>query len=529
MYIQSQLEILNARFKTTQSRLNALEKIGKFGSPYDAKYIIKYIFSTNEPLAKKTSQIIKKLLTKKEMQTSWLNLYNHFSFNAYDTPFDLHNINKIKNFPAQEAVYLYGIASLNCNGYVRQKALNHLQNFPPMEILPYILLRLNDWVDPIQKKAQEIILKISPLLSATHILPYYYLIEWLSTTKRVQLTHIQQTIFAQINASQHRDALFLVMEKASVKEKLFCWKTLAKHMPKESDLIDKAISDSTAEIRQWVAQYLPKDAFFKKRLTLLATDKAIRVRHAAFKSLAQEEPKLYEELYHKALFDNSKSIREYARFALKSCGIDDFREKYQKEILAQKNTPNIGAIIGLAEISTKEDTDWLKKFVNHHNKKVRAAILFNLHRLDDENIEPLCLAALQDKSKKVIHISLCILNTKPTNLESQLKLLLQNENINIQKTTLNALQKKSNPLDKLKYILYALKASAKETQKMAWLYLENWYRKYNAQLWFSYKDELYEQIVKLLEDLEKTNIQPPYHICKIWKDLPNIIALIKKK
>ncbi len=119
-------------------------------------------------------------------------------------------------------------------------------------MLPYILLRLNDWVPQVQKKAHKILDYILPSISVTDLIKYNNLIEWLEKTERVKLKNVQSKIFTQIHDHRNRDDLFEAMQEASLKERLLCWKALSEEAVYDDNLIDKAIIDPAPEIRQWL-------------------------------------------------------------------------------------------------------------------------------------------------------------------------------------------------------------------------------------------------------------------------------------
>ena len=103
-----------------EDHLEALDQIGELGTPYDAQYVIHHVFSENELIAQKAAAVIRKLLTKKEVKTSWLNLYRSFSsYYGYDL-FNNKNFKKLEHFVPEEAAHLYGMASLTHSGYVRR-------------------------------------------------------------------------------------------------------------------------------------------------------------------------------------------------------------------------------------------------------------------------------------------------------------------------------------------------------------------------------------------------------------------------
>lgn len=53
---------------------------------------------------------------------------------------------------------VYGFASFHPNGYVRERAVQLLANDFSGSELPYLLIRMNDWVEPVRKKAKDAVI-----------------------------------------------------------------------------------------------------------------------------------------------------------------------------------------------------------------------------------------------------------------------------------------------------------------------------------------------------------------------------------
>lgn len=54
------------------------------------------------------------------------------------------------------APQVWAMFTLNSSGYVREAALRHLMSINELQLsLPYLLLRVNDWVEPVRNQATE--------------------------------------------------------------------------------------------------------------------------------------------------------------------------------------------------------------------------------------------------------------------------------------------------------------------------------------------------------------------------------------
>ena len=143
---------------TLAKHLEALDQIGEIGSQYDAMYVLKYVFSNKKSIPDKAAQVIQKLMTKQPIKV----MQHRFSdegenINSGYIQIAQEQFKRISSFEPKYAVHLYGLVSMNNSGYIREKALHYLEKVPSSEALPYLLLRLNDWVPQISAKALQVI------------------------------------------------------------------------------------------------------------------------------------------------------------------------------------------------------------------------------------------------------------------------------------------------------------------------------------------------------------------------------------
>lgn len=527
---------------TEKSYLRALDKIAEIGEPYDAQYIVNHIFSNNKLVAQKAASSIRKLLVKPQVKKIWLNLHKSFSYPYYKPGswLDKDFFKQFEFFLPEEAAHLYGIISFNSNGYLREKALDYLNKIMIPESLPYILLRLNDWVPQVQIKAEKILENILPKISINDLLKCYNLIEWLEVKKRTNLKHIQDKIFTHIFVSGQKELLFKTIKNFPFKERLFLWKILAKEI--DDDFIDKILSDPAPEIRQWAVVHLPQIKLERTRLDSIIKDKAIRVRYTLLKVIPQNEIN-YKTYFAESIFDDSKLIRELARFVMRSYGDGNFVDKYYKKISKSNGKTLPGVLAGLTEVCDKKDVPFIKKFVNSKNAKIRASVLLALKRLEVDDVDDLYINALQDISSVVRKSAASILQIGYSHLRPKLEKLLEVDNVKIKILGLSILTN-YGVLDSLRDILFLLKNSSDELQEVVWNYLYSWHKKnavklgsvfysnmFSTRILFNFTDNkyqqnIYQQILELIKEIKKSEIETPNYVLEVWN---NICYIMKAK
>lgn len=517
--------------------LKALDEVGGLGTPFDVQYIARYLFSENPLIAERAAKNICKLLSRIKEKKLWLELYKS-RFNSYEyNPFDKNKLSKIPKFPLLESVHAYGVASLNCNGYVREEALDYLGNLPTSAILPYILIRLNDWVPEVADKAKVILLNTLLSTSIIEIIKYSRLVDWLNKVERVNLTTIRTAIINKLTAQENREELFLAMETADFKQRLFCWEALEQEVISSKSLIDRAIHDPAAEVRQWAASHLPFTKEHKERFRILFFDKAVRVRYAALKSLSESCYDEYREFIELAIFDDSRLVRHYARHILREYNETNLAAKYREKILQQKGKVSLGVILGIAEVGEKKDIKVLSCYLNHKNAKARIAAFKALHRLEADNMAPAYMLGMQDVNKKVRNTCIAILHQGHEQVRLELESFLEKPNSKTQEAALYILTQHRligfSSINSLRYILLALTLPSESLKIKAWQYLVDWCQCYGTQPflnWFNFNSTIYSQTEELLAKLQKQVVVPTDNrICYAWQELPIILRDFKHK
>ena len=322
--------------------------------------------------------------------------------------------------------------------------------------------------------------------------------------------------------------------KASVKENLFYWKILREEDQKSPDLLTLALSSRHPEVRQWIVPYLPKEGSYTIYIEQLCQDKALRVRYAALRSIPSELREKYRALFHQALTDQARKIREYSRFVLSRMGPQDFRGFYQEKLSDSQQSPPIGALLGpllgWIEVSQPEDREAVLKFLGHPSSKVRVAAFQAIARLESSKTPEYYLLGIKDPNAKVRRVCIDVLKRMAGQVREEMTLLLENSSLSVQKAALEVLSAQSSPRD-LESILYALTLPDKPLEAVAWKCLTKWYAEYGARPYFycSLESQSYAKITNLCKTIEREKEIPP-EMRNLWgSGLPSLLTLLKTK
>jgi HEAT repeat protein len=103
------------------------------------------LFDEDDGVAFAVANAITRLMDQVK-PSEWTRLYPSFQYLEVNQPV----LARLGAFPAETAVHLLGIASLNGSGYIRQEAVERLGRLGLRETLPYLILRLADWVPQVR-------------------------------------------------------------------------------------------------------------------------------------------------------------------------------------------------------------------------------------------------------------------------------------------------------------------------------------------------------------------------------------------
>ena len=483
-----------------EAKVKVLDFIADKARPEDVQHLLPYVFNAkHKTVQTKTAECIAHILDDHQKEVDWLRLYQ-----GYRHYYEIDMRNRLKAMAAfrpELAVHLLGLASLSYNGYVREEALDALDDIPLEKKLPYILLRQNDWVHSVRKKACAMLENLFPKVSLDILIKNHKLIEWLERSKRYDLSWITQIISEKICDKSEIQNLFFALKSAKYKQRMFCLKRVSNELSGSSELMEIVLQDKAPEVRQWAARHLPEGDQLLPRIERLLSDKAIRVRAAAIKRIPRYCWKGYTKVLTAGIFDDCRSIREYSRFALKQgSAVTDFANLYREQ-LKNQSIVQAGTISGLGETGSIKDVDILRSFLNDGRSKIRAATFLALHKLRAEGMENDLISGLND-SGKVRRVCASILIENPPSDMRIIQSLSEKGSIGSRKEATKVLISLGG-LIALRHILLIVNNNNEALREFGLVYLNRWHQKYSTAAWFPYSSDELDEVIALWQKLKK--------------------------
>lgn len=419
----------------TGDKIDVLNSLRPHVDVGDIEYVYPLIFDENAELASTAARIISGIMGKIQGK-QWNIVYDKVKY----IKVKIETMDTLLDFPLEFSVHLLGVASLNSNGYVREKALMLLSNLPDSRRIPYILLRLNDWVLPVRNLALHI---LKGTLTAGNIEVFIdnsYLMNKLQNVSRVDLRSTRQEIVDYLKDDTLIGKLKSRLSHPHIKTRLFCYTILADKIAVEEDIINFALKDKSFEIRMWLVEAI-KNLEQDRRddvIGKLLQDKSAKVKTAVLRNFEEIVCLKFKERLDGFVIDEHASVRDEARFISKKHSlIKDFPEFYRQQILIN---PVHGALVGLGETGNAGDFGIIREFHAHEEPKIRLAALIAMWYLSKDCAVEFALEALDSDVPKIRKTARRFLkSSKMPKVLFEMKKKLQGDNVDIKLFALEAI------------------------------------------------------------------------------------------
>lgn len=399
------------RFFRGDPRVEILHKIGDAGEPAAIPDLLPLVLTRSKDIAREATRVIERLLEcVKPAEYSRFDEYLRVGDIDWkwrrETWAELQ-VQDVKQFAklAEGAAALLGVLSCHSSGYIRESAVRELGQFTSGVELPFLLLRINDWVGNVRDIARALVLaRIRPAYA-------FAFLKWLPLVLRLRLTRRgknEEIIERVKELFQGVEAAHLLEAGRNSEDRLarrfFYEASLSGRHEGEDALLPAALQDSDFHIRAIAARALehkPPSAEAQRLLEAALRSRFSRVRHEALRSYAEKYREAAEAELKGALLDPNISIREEAQFYLNKTGTFNLRGFYIQNVTASGGKALASSLAGLGETGRKEDTTRVSQYLAAKQPQVRAAALRAIAKLDPAYDATVFLAALCDESARV--------------------------------------------------------------------------------------------------------------------------------
>lgn len=303
------------------------------------------------------------------------------------------------NRPADEAVTLVSIASINGNGYVRQAALEQMASATDWRYIPFILRRVGDWVPQVRTQAAKTLAQYKATEFRKGFLAAIHEIESLLQVKRVDLVAVYQEVMRWlVHDVDPAQLLIEVQELGDASRFRVIRYLLAEHRCGEvmlgTFLTDRSFLVRLATVRHVVA--LSED-WSSGLLEGALNDPFPSVRTSAFKELIRRDRATPATLTL-ALTDPSLDVRNMAAKHLalsREALVEHYREHLKRDIRVD------GCLLGLRDAKGTEHVTDVVPYTAHSDPTVRQAALMALAGLAPDQAYEHAMLMIVDRNKRI--------------------------------------------------------------------------------------------------------------------------------
>jgi HEAT repeat protein len=305
----------------------------------------------------------------------------------------------------EHAVSVVGLASFHPSGYVREAAVRELATFHEGGELPYLLIRLNDWVEPVRAAAYEAVQARLVPACAPHFVRGLPLVERLERCGRADHEALVGRVHGLLTGPAGRPVMRAALATDDRWLRRSCYRLLLDRPGKDGpEIIRMAVRDEDAMIRLRAiraAGVVLDTNDLREILEQVGRDPFMPVRRDALGLWLRHFPEAAEPVLRDALLDSSPALRQTARHGLGARGAGEFRDFYLSALEDPRGSRLRPALFGLAETGSEADAARVESFLSHTGPGVRKAAVTALSRLDPEAYVSVFAQALEDDSPGV--------------------------------------------------------------------------------------------------------------------------------
>lgn len=377
MDIRNYIEILSNKKQSWlfpkdnhEERLIALTKILEGGQPATILNLIPFLKDKNKEIQNATCYTIIGLFAKIGTKKGYYDTLKHCDISQSDI--DLYD----KTFIRDQFIKLLSIASLNSNGYVREKAVKKLSTSDTEKAIQFIIYRLADWVQPVRQSALSGLKNFRKPQFINAFVDNLSIFKWLQKVERTDLSSVYNGIINFI-LTENKEYAFKNFSSFSDKTRLL----LARHISCSSNIttseVKLLLNDKNFLVRNFALQHF--DKLSQGEINKLLKDKSSRVRIQVLYKLKNKSD--FTQFIQPFLTDQSALVREFVRISLKN-EITDFATIYNDNL--EQNREVFASLCGLAETNGKQFYEIVEPFLQDKKIKIRKAAFFALTKLNQQ-------------------------------------------------------------------------------------------------------------------------------------------------
>jgi|SRR5208282_3232721 len=413
------------------------------------------------------------------------------------------DVSHLANF-GEESISILGIASFHGSGYVREEATRRLGKVVTGAELPFLLIRVNDWVEAVRSLARSLLMARIRSDYLPHFLMWLPLALRLGGAKRNDDSTIAQAIRELFERPEARNALEEGFESKDKFTRRFCFDVaLNSDDAGLESTIRQAFAIQDLDVRKAAVSKL--DAILPNNkwndlLVVARRDASASVRREALNFYLEKFGEQAEQEFESALLDANISIREMAQQFFAKQGNVDVRDFYAQSLNASGSRKLSAAIAGLGEAGGAADARLVEPFFANSSARVRASALHAVGKLNPDAYIETFVFALEDASAGVAREGALALIRK-ANFVGGLRLweIYIRSLYPHNKRFVLYLISRISKWDSIFYLVQSLSETDERLVELSKRYVARWFSRYNRSFAVPSADQL-KRLRKLLDE-----------------------------
>jgi len=381
---------LKERWNGNRETLAILDRIGRANEPAAIRDLMSFGLVRSEEIRAKARLIIRSLFTlipiealqllDESLRQSWAHLEDWYGLR----PEAIDNIGLNTD---SDRVFV-GLVTSHRSGHVRAAALRALGADPSDLGVPFLLIRLADWVTEVQIIAENAVQEKLRPEHASAFVGCLGLVDRLTSNSRFRAEY-SQWIDSLLARSDCAQALREGMKGSSCAIRRHCYRVAVQNPGLNIDeVLAQAIGDTDVLVRKWAFTTGP-DLLPARRdelTSLAAKDSYGPIRRVAFDALLADSPAAFDRLLP-FLFDRSAAIRRECQSVMSKTAGRSPAGVYRARI-QDPGPKNLDiSVVGLAETGDRTDAEVILKLLANRSARVRRSVIRALRILGAEGHE----------------------------------------------------------------------------------------------------------------------------------------------
>jgi HEAT repeat protein len=499
--------------KGSRDEVGILSAIGNSNEPSAIIDILPFILAGRREVAESAAVAVHKLLLKTSAnELIWLDwgLRRRPSYSGYYF-YEWHKMSPkqldlLESF-GDASVWLLGMASFHHSGFVREAAIVRLDLITSGVELPFLILRINDWVSDVRDAAYEAIHSRLRPDYCRSFLANVVLVSRLEEAGRADHKALIEAIKKLLQGDECRTALLDTLKSGDRFTRRASFSLALNSTESDLPLVVRwGLADKDTMIRLWAAQRVSsafEGATLVHFLELMKRDRFMPVRREALRIDAKRNsPGLLQEL-RSALLDAHPSMRDEARYQLRGNDAVDVAEFYRQTLLQGDERFLFSAISGLGETGSAADDSLIVPYTLHRAGRIRRAAIRALSKLNGRAFIELFIEALTDEVSYVSRQALKALANKASSVsgEQVWEIFQSTAQAHVKRNALSVIER-MNKWDSIYYLVRTACQSEKDIADISRFGIQRWLARFNR----SFLLPTPEQIAKLSNALDECGI-----------------------